>query len=157
MVLIPVKSAVRDEVWAQMVQTDRLQRYYGELVNQQVRLNRVMAGVTTAFAMVTLALIQLSSDYAWAFALGTIAGSIVPFVYRSDSKISRALECRRELGYSYEQLRSLWLTIEINEGQNAEILKQLQELTTRVDNATSKMPEVGAGHPLLRWRTERSA
>ena len=111
-----VDMKLKTAVWDQMVDTDRLARYYGRLAGKLARREKWAAIATTTFSVVSAYSVANSTagdeGWLWAaigFSTLTVAASVFPLVFRYGGVISSASYCQVRLGLLSSKCKELWL------------------------------------------------
>lgn len=103
-------ESIRTAIWNEMVDTDRLARYYGALAGRKAALERWMAILTTVLALVSLVAAILGT-HAWALLLSialTVVASAVPLVYRVGGTVRNATYTQKALADIVIEWKALW-------------------------------------------------
>ena len=137
----------RRAVWDEMVEVDRLMRYYGALENKMRRRDRFITISIPILGTISL-LIEASlvpfipQNVVWVPITLIIVSSFVPIVYRAGGRLTSVTVCHRRLGQIFSELKSTWLAVEqgsVNENETAETLSVL---TGQVTEITAPMATV---------------
>ena len=149
-----VNSELRTDVWNDMIHTDGLVRYYGELAGKLARRQQVMAIVTSVLAMVSLVVSLLGVGTGWtSLSIGlAVTASFFPLIYRVSGKVTTATYCQKRLGDLMGEWRALWQevdTLPVNE-----VRDRWQRLDQRMNEITSLMSS-GKMDEKLRDSTEK--
>lgn len=149
-----MNSELRADVWNDMVDTDRLARYYGELAGKLASKEQWMAVITTVLAMISLAT-ALSPAGSWTIlpvAL-TVASSVLPLVYRVSGVVTAAAYRQQRLGDLLIQWKALWQ--EIDNLPPDQVREQWRRMAREQNEARLAIPAIqaasGQGRP-GRWR-----
>lgn len=149
-----MNSELRTDVWNDMIHTDGLVRYYGELAGKLARRQQAMAIVTSVLAMVSLVVSLLGVGTGWtSLSIGlAVTASFFPLIYRVSGKVTTATYCQKRLGDLMGEWRALWQevdTLPVNE-----VRDRWQRLDQRMNEITSLMSS-GKMDEKLRDSTEK--
>ena len=103
-------ESIRTAIWNEMVDTDRLARYYGALAGKKADLERRTAILTTGLALVSLVVAVLDTQ-AWVLLLSialTAVASAVPLVCRVGGTVRNAAYTQKALGDLGIEWEALW-------------------------------------------------
>ena len=103
-------ESIRTAIWNEMVDTDRLARYYGALAGRKADVERRMAILTTVLGLVSLALAMLGTAAGVlipSIAL-TVVASAVPLVYRVGGTVRNATYTHKALADIAIEWETLW-------------------------------------------------
>ena len=106
---------LKTAIWDQMVETDRMARYYGYLAGKLSRREKWSSVVTTVLGVMSAYSIANSvtgDGWIWAaiaFSTLTVAASVVPLVFRYGGAISSAAYCQTRLDSLSTKCKGLWL------------------------------------------------
>ena len=101
---------IRTAIWNEMVDTDRLARYYGALAGKKAELERRMTILTTGLALVSLTVALLDTQ-AWVLLLSialTAVASAVPLVCRLGGTVRNAAYTQKAMGDIGIEWEALW-------------------------------------------------
>ncbi|MDE2761918.1 MAG: hypothetical protein OXQ94_00850 [Gemmatimonadota bacterium] len=101
---------LRTAIWNEMVDTDRLARYYGALAGRKAELERRMTVLTTGLALVSLTVALLDTQ-AWVLLLSialTAVTSAVLLVCRVGGTVRSAAYTQKALGDISIEWEALW-------------------------------------------------
>ena len=104
-----LNESIRTAIWNEMVDTDRLARYYGALAGK-TDLERRTAILTTGLALFSLAIALLDTQ-AWVLLLSialTVVTSAVPLVYRVGGTVRNATYTHKALADIGIEWEALW-------------------------------------------------
>lgn len=149
-------SELRTDVWNDMIHTDSLVRYYGELAGKLAWREKAMTVATSLFATVGLVVSLLGVGASWtSVAIGiAVATSVLPLVYRVSGVVTSATYCEKRLGDLMVEWRQLWQ--QVDHLPPDEVRKQWKRLSRRMNEITSLMSS-GRMNEKLRDSTERQA
>lgn len=105
-----LNESIRTAIWNEMVDTDRLARYYGALAGKKADLERRTAMLTTVLALVSLAVALLDTQ-AWVLLISialTVVTSAVPLVYRVGGTVRNATYTHKALADVGIEWEALW-------------------------------------------------
>ena len=107
---------LKTALWDQMVETDRMARYYGRLAGKLASREKWGSIATTTLSVVSAYSIANSivgnGGWLWmaiAFSTLTVAASVFPLVFRYGGMISSASFCQVRLGLLSTKCKELWL------------------------------------------------
>ena len=146
---------LRTDVWNDMVDTDRLGRYYGELAGKLASRDRLLAVTTTVLAMVSVA-VASSGEVVWTVVATslTVAASVVPLAYRIGGVVTSLMHCQKRFEDLAVEWRELWQ--EFNDMPPATARMKWQELAKKKNEITALMSS-GRMDEKLRDSTEEQA
>ncbi len=151
-----MSNELRTDVWNDMVHTDGLVRYYGELAGKLARRERAMAVATAVFATVGLVVSLVGVGTLWiSVAIGlAVVSSILPLVYRVSGIVNSATYCQKRLGDLLVEWRDLWQ--QVDQLPRDELRERWQRLARKKNDLTSLMSS-GKIDERLRDSTEEQA
>ena len=125
-------EAVRRETWDQMLEADRLSRYYSEVANRMGKRERAAAVVTTAFAVAgTLGFgLDMPGWVTGPLIFATLVAILWPLVYRSGGNITDVILTHKRICSLHVQLKGLWIEIESGAVEERNARLRLRELSS---------------------------
>ena len=108
-----MNDQLRADVWEAMVDSDRLERYYGRRAAKLARWEAVLRGATCTLAVVSAILLSVGSTH-WAGATiaATALVSIGPLLSRLGDRVLSAAYCQKRLGDLSIEWRALWQDVD---------------------------------------------
>ncbi len=150
-----MNSELRADVWNDMVDTDRLARYYGELAGKLARKEQWMTVITTVMAMISL-VTAASPAGSWTLlpvAL-TVASSVLPLVYRVSGVVTAAAYRQQRLSDLLIEWKALWQ--EIDDLPPDQVREQWQRMARELNEITARMSRRGKDDKLLESTMEQA-
>lgn len=140
-------------VWEEMVETDRMCRYYGYLTERLNRLGELLAIGTVSFSLgAVLTALQKFPEWVSLVALAAAAvASVVMIVGRHQKKASRSAEIYRLLGQMQLEWQHLWTGIWTKD--DGELRVAWKALSERQNSIIERAPDE---LPLFRSLARRS-
>ncbi len=134
-----MNGELRTDVWNDMIHTDGLVRYYGELAGKLAWREKAMAVATAVFAMAGLVVSLLGVERGWvSLAVGlAVVSSILPLIYRLGGAVTSATYCQKRLGDLMVEWRALWRQVDSLPAD--EVHKEWRRLDRRANEITSLM------------------
>lgn len=131
-------TAIRTEVWDQMVEADRLSRYYGAVANKMGNCDRLAAIATTAFAVGSTFGFGLSYSrwFTGPMIFATLVASLWPLVYRSGGRLTDVVLSYKRICHLYTQFKSLWTDIESGTSSDDAARARLRDLTYQLSEVS---------------------
>lgn len=151
-----MSSQLRTDIWNDMVHTDRLQRYYGELAGKLAGREKAMTVVTTVFATLSVVVAAggAPSELSLLAAALTVAASSLPLIYRLSGVVTSATYCRKRLDDLLVGWRALWQ--ETDELPTDEARRRWEKLAEEKNGITALMSSRKVDEK-LRDSTEKQA
>ncbi|MCY4571414.1 MAG: hypothetical protein OXF01_01330 [Gemmatimonadetes bacterium] len=150
-----MSSELRTDVWSDMVDTDRLARYYGELAGKLARKEQWMTVITTVMAMISL-VTALSPAGSWTLlpiAL-TVASSVLPLIYRVSGVVAAAAYRQQRLGDLLIAWKALWQ--EIDDLPLDHVREEWQRMARELNEITARMSRRGKDEKLIESTMEQA-
>ena len=150
-----MNSELRADVWNDMVDTDRLARYYGELAGKLARKEQWMTVITTVMAMISL-VTAASPAGSWPLlpvAL-PVASSVLPLVYRVSGVVTAAAYRQQRLSDLLIEWKALWQ--EIDDLPPDQVREQWQRMARELNEITARMSRRGKDDKLLESTMEQA-
>ena len=150
-------ESIRTEIWDQMLEADRLSRYYGALANKIGKRERWTAIVTTAFATgSTLGFgLAFSSVFTGLMILGTLVASLWPLVYRSSGSLTSVILCHKRICEIHTRSKFLWINIEAKEVNEADAHDTLCDLISELSEVSRDTTGAVSYNDKIYKQTER--
>ncbi|MDE2652423.1 MAG: hypothetical protein F4107_02675 [Gemmatimonadetes bacterium] len=144
-----MNEQLRKDVWEAMLDTDRLERYYGRRAAKLARRETVVTGATCAFAVVSAILLTVADNTQWAAVAIVITAlvSIVPLLSRLGERVLSAAYCQKRLGDLSIEWSALWQ--EVEELPTDELRSRWQSLAQRLNEATAHKATEAIDNKLL--------
>ena len=139
-------ESIRTAIWNEMVDTDRLARYYGALAGRKADLERRMAILTTVLGLVSLSIALLDTQ-AWMLLLSialTVATSAFPLVYRVGGTVRNATYTHKaltDIGIEWEALWRRERDLPISEAEEIWIALAHRKNELTAQRTSEKMDE----------------
>ena len=151
-----MNDQLRTDVWEAMVDSDRLERYYGRRAAKLARWEAVLRGATCTLAAVSAILLAVVGSTPWAAATiaATALVSIVPLLSRLGERVLSAAYCQKRLGDLSIEWRALWQ--DVDQLPAEEVRSQWKSLAQRLNEATAHKATEPIDKKLLRL-TERES
>lgn len=109
-------TKLKTALWDQMVETERMARYYGRLAGKLASREKWASIATTTLSIVSAYSVANSTagsgGWLWmaiAFSTVTVAASVFPLVFRYGGIVSSASYCQVRLGLLSTKCKELWL------------------------------------------------
>ena len=156
-----MNSELRADVWNDMVDTDRLARYYGELAGKLARKEQWMTVITTVMAMISL-VTAASPAGSWTASVAscprsvalTVASSVLPLVYRVSGVVTAAAYRQQRLSDLLIEWKALWQ--EIDDLPPDQVREQWQRMARELNEITARMSRRGKDDKLLESTMEQA-
>ena len=154
-------ESIRTAIWNEMVDADRLARYYGALAGRKANVEWWMAILTTLFALISFALASQGVGGWVILSTGlTVLTSAVPLVFRLSGTVLTATYTQKALADITVEWKGLWrrqheLPAEAAEEEWRTLARRTNEITAprSSDKVDERLRDTTEKEAYDYWRT----
>ena len=142
--MIVISPQTRNTVWHTWLDAARLVRYYSELWNKQAKIRIILRIVLLVSAGGTLTAVIAAAPEVIQGIFAIIIGVIVAYDFAIDhsKRVATLKLVSQECGRLEEECHALWIDVERGVVEDAEVIEQVNTLTTQIREATDRAQQM---------------